>query len=214
MSRSITKPTTWLCAQRRLRSAWASAQSDQNHHRPHEEALGPKLPIKCKAKTLIRSDWADAQADLSLRWAHRTFCWFCHVAAQIFLLHVIDPYSKISWNYHNITILEPSHEDFSSSVTSFFKCTCAAIQWAYCRCLIFGWTLHLLQYFMYANRESSGETALMRRVAWAFAGRLCDKYHNLMSWLPYFSDRHGQANSVALEQTAPRVYTLLFHLHL
>ena len=29
------------------------------------------------------SDWADAQADLSLRWAH-SFCWFCHVAAHIF----------------------------------------------------------------------------------------------------------------------------------
>ena len=24
--------------------------------------------------------WADAQADLSLRWAHRSFCWFCHAA--------------------------------------------------------------------------------------------------------------------------------------
>ena len=48
------------------------------------------------AKTL--SDWADAQADLSLYWAHRpwlsdwadaqadlslySFCWFCHEAAQ------------------------------------------------------------------------------------------------------------------------------------
>ena len=29
------------------------------------------------------SDWADAQADLSLRLAHRLFCWFCHEAAQI-----------------------------------------------------------------------------------------------------------------------------------
>ena len=28
-------------------------------------------------------DWADAQADLSLRWAQRSFCWFCHEAAQI-----------------------------------------------------------------------------------------------------------------------------------
>ena len=27
------------------------------------------------------------------------------------------------------------------------------------------------------------ETARMRRLAWAFAGGLCDKYHNLMSWL-------------------------------
>ena len=24
------------------------------------------------------SAWANAQADLSLRWAHRSFCWFCH----------------------------------------------------------------------------------------------------------------------------------------
>ena len=28
-------------------------------------------------------DWADAQADLSLRWAHMPFCWFCHEAAQM-----------------------------------------------------------------------------------------------------------------------------------
>ena len=32
-------------------------------------------------KTLI-SDWADAKADLSLRWAHTPLCWFCHEAAQ------------------------------------------------------------------------------------------------------------------------------------
>ena len=30
------------------------------------------------------SDWADAQADLRLRWAHRSFCWFCHEAAQYY----------------------------------------------------------------------------------------------------------------------------------
>ena len=36
---------------------------------------------------------------------------------------------------------------------------------------------------MGANSKGSGETAQMRRLGWAFAGRLCDKYHNLMSWL-------------------------------
>ena len=41
MSRDMTKPTKWLCAQRRLRSAWTSAQSDQRLRCPHEEALGP-----------------------------------------------------------------------------------------------------------------------------------------------------------------------------
>ena len=65
---------------------------------------------------------------------------------------------------------------FSSSVNSFFKRACAAIQWA--RCLIFGRTLRLLPYFMCAKSEGSDETAWMHRVAWAFAGRLC-KYHNL-----------------------------------
>ena len=30
----------------------------------------------------------------------------------------------------------------------------------------------------------------MRRLAWAFAGRLCDKYHNLMSWLSYCTTCH------------------------
>ena len=41
LSRDMTKPTKWLCAQRRLRSAWASAQSDQSLRCPHEERLGP-----------------------------------------------------------------------------------------------------------------------------------------------------------------------------
>ena len=53
--------------------------------------------------------------------------------------------------------------------------------WA--RFLIFGQTLRLFSYFMYANNEGTGETKRMRRFAWAFAGRLYDKYHNLMSWL-------------------------------
>ena len=51
------------------------------------------------------------------------------------------------------------------------------------KCLIFGRTLRQLPYFMCANNEGSGETVWMRRLAWAFAGRLCDKYHNLMGWL-------------------------------
>ena len=48
------------------------------------------------------------------------------------------------------------------------------------RCLIFGQTRRLFPYFMCANSEGSGETARMCRLTWAFAGRLCDKYH--ISW--------------------------------
>ena len=29
------------------------------------------------------SDWVDAQADLSFRWVHMSFCWFCCVVAHI-----------------------------------------------------------------------------------------------------------------------------------
>ena len=40
----------------------------------------------------IWSHWADAQADLSLRWVHRSFCWFCHEVAHI-IVH-------LNINYH------------------------------------------------------------------------------------------------------------------
>ena len=35
-------------------------------------------------------------------------------------------------------------------------------------------------FFMCATSSGSGETA---RISWAFAGRLCDRYQNLMCWL-------------------------------
>ena len=82
-SRNMTKPTKWLCAQRRLRSAWASAQSDQSLRCPHEESLGRYLPIQCTAKTLIRLGRCLGWSESSLG-AH-SFCWFCHVAAQVLI---------------------------------------------------------------------------------------------------------------------------------
>ena len=74
MSRDITKPTKWLCVQRRLRSAWASAQSDQSLCCPHEETWVLSYPLSTQRR--FRSDWADAQADLRFRWAHSHFVGF------------------------------------------------------------------------------------------------------------------------------------------
>ena len=53
------------------------------------------------------------------------------------------------------------------------------------KCLIFGRTHRLLPYDMCANSEGSSETVRLRRLTRAIDGRLiiCDKYHNLMSWL-------------------------------
>ena len=70
-----------MCVQQRLRSALVFAQSDQSLCRPHEESLGPLLHIERKRR--LWSDWADAQADLSLRWAHMLFYWFCRMHAYI-----------------------------------------------------------------------------------------------------------------------------------
>ena len=43
MSHDMTKPTKWVCAQRRLRSAWASAQFDQSSLCAQWVAEGPRF---------------------------------------------------------------------------------------------------------------------------------------------------------------------------
>ena len=73
-----------LCPQRKLRSAWASAQSDQS-------SLSPWRNLASLATHWVHredwSNWADAQADLSLCWTHRSYCWFCHAVAQVTAHH-------------------------------------------------------------------------------------------------------------------------------
>ena len=41
------------------------------------------LSYPLSAQRRLWSDRADAQADLSLRWAHMPLCWFCHEVAQM-----------------------------------------------------------------------------------------------------------------------------------
>ena len=41
------------------------------------------LSYPLSAQRRLWSDWADAQSDLSLRWAHMPLCWFCHEAAHL-----------------------------------------------------------------------------------------------------------------------------------
>ena len=40
------------------------------------------LSYPCSARGRLWSDWVDTQADLSLRWAHRSFGLFCHALAH------------------------------------------------------------------------------------------------------------------------------------
>ena len=70
-----------MCIQRRLRSAWASAQSLGIRLVWSESLLSAwrklgYLRHPLSAQRRLWSDWADAQADLSLRWAHSHFVCF------------------------------------------------------------------------------------------------------------------------------------------
>ena len=59
MNHLITKPTNGMCTQRRLRSAWATAQSDQSLCCLPEESLGPKKWLPCERTTKTLFNWAD-----------------------------------------------------------------------------------------------------------------------------------------------------------
>ena len=67
----------------------SSEDSDQPGHPPSPirvSAVHLKqnwvLSYPLSAQRRLWSDWADAQADLSLRWAQKSFCWVCHEVAQ------------------------------------------------------------------------------------------------------------------------------------
>ena len=87
----------FLCAQQRLRSAWASAQSDQNLCCPLTEQLRSQGFFMRTAKILVRR--SNAQPDLNLHWVHRPFCWFCHAAA---LFHILEFINRL-WERNKIS---------------------------------------------------------------------------------------------------------------
>ena len=88
MSQRMTKPTKWRVI---------SKDFDQPGHLPNlirvfavcmKKAWSLSYPLN----TLWRfwSDWADAQADLSLHWALMPFCRFCHALAHFVLSYGLD----------------------------------------------------------------------------------------------------------------------------
>ena len=69
-----------LYFQCRLRSAWASAKSDESSLCTQQVAKDPSI---LDADSKLWSDWGDAQADPSPHWVYMPFCWFCHTLAHI-----------------------------------------------------------------------------------------------------------------------------------
>ena len=66
MSRDMTKSTKWVCAQRRLRSGWASTQSDKSLRCAFSGEVRTQGFFMRTAETLLRLIWVFAGRTLSL----------------------------------------------------------------------------------------------------------------------------------------------------
>ena len=83
--------------------------------------------------------------------------------------------SKI-WKNMYIINWAPSSEFVSSSIPSWQIITAHAQSFRRARDLAFCLKVPLHSLLVWASSEGSGETAQMRRLAWTFAARICDKY--------------------------------------
>ena len=109
----------------------------------------------------------------------------------VFYIHVVKisfhSANQQSWKTQSVTIvpIQPCHEimAFLSSVNSFLKRACVAIQWGYMSDF---WSdssstsiLHVCEQRRLWRDCADAQARLCLRC------HLCDKYHNLMSWLNY-----------------------------
>ena len=124
------------------------------------------------AQQRLWSDWADAQADWSLRWAHMPFCWFCRVAAHIpkmdltvatytqlcLLAHILNepPHDKT-----NIMACVPSETQISLGIRPVWS-ESSLSAWRNLGSLATHWT----------HSEDSDQSGRMPRLIWVFAGRI------------------------------------------
>ena len=90
----------------------ASEDSDQSVPMP---SLISVLAVRMKkpwvlsyllsAQRRVWSDWADAQTDMCLGWAHMSFCVFCHAAAHLsmckYFSFSFDHSNCMKWNLWN-----------------------------------------------------------------------------------------------------------------
>ena len=103
------KLSIWATSWQNQQSECApSEDSDQPGHLPSlirdftvrmKKAWVLSYPLSAQRR--LWSDWADAQADLSLRWAHTHFWWFCHKAAHMLIVSHIFPRLQIWTKLYN-----------------------------------------------------------------------------------------------------------------
>ena len=93
-----------------IRSAWSESSLSA------WRKLGSLATNWLSVQRRLWSDWADAQADLSFRWAHMPFCWFCQEAA-----HNVNSWLTKSTSRSYPPISTPWHRTVSSQyVTPFW----------------------------------------------------------------------------------------------
>ena len=143
MSCSTTKPTNDLHPARTQISLGGSESSLCSQY------IG-KDPVLLHADSKDWSVWADAQADLSLCWALRSFCWFCHAAIQTKYLHWQGIFNcwksqsqAFTWNW------------FKSSVYMSVNWPCVGTRR---RCLQFMWRVCLYKF----NKFETGQVSVNR----------------------------------------------------
>ena len=74
-----------ICAPSALRSAWASAQSDQSSLGAQWVAMDPSFH-HADSEYSNQTGRIPTQPELSLRWAYMSFSWFCPAAAYFLSL--------------------------------------------------------------------------------------------------------------------------------
>ena len=74
------------------------------------------------AHSELWSDWVDAQTELSLHWAHKSFCWFWHASAHFLCL----PFVKYD------TIKSPTTALSKSKLLTFLLLTVSSIAFSLC----------------------------------------------------------------------------------
>ena len=113
LNHRMTKPTKWHVgpAKTQISPGICPVRSESSLS-TWRKAWVLSYPLSTKRRLWL--DWADAQADLSLRWAHMPFCWFCHEAAH-FPFYIWEQIPK----YEKKLLILPLHRiiEISSSCT-------------------------------------------------------------------------------------------------
>ena len=118
----MTKPTKWSVRPAKtqislgIRPVWS--ESSLSAWRNIASFCCPFAPLS--ALRHLWSDWTDAQADLSLSWAHVSFYWFCHAVAHLVIaffffsirfcsIQHCDHLVSLCWPTR-MSLFEPAHE--------------------------------------------------------------------------------------------------------